>query len=113
MSGCLSIRCVRVLCRVCALNMVHTLCVPTGAAHSKCNLKLRLYAKNPVIPVVFHNLKNYDGHHLISAIGTTEVEEVTYTDARGVRKRTKRTGDISIVANNMEKYVTFSWRQFR
>ena len=104
--------CVCVCVCVCYTHDTYSVFVPTGAAHSKCNLKLRLYAKNPVIPVVFHNLKNYDGHHLISAIGTTEVEEVTYTDGKG-RKRTKRIGEIDIVANNMEKYVTFSWRQFR
>ena len=86
--------------------------LPAGAAHNKCNLKLRIYAKHPIVPVVFHNLKNYDGHHLISAIGTTDVEVQTYTSKRG-ETRTRTVGEISIVPNNMEKYVTFSWRQFR
>ena len=30
-----------------------------GAAHSKCNLKLKIPRK---IPIIFHNLEGYDGH---------------------------------------------------
>ena len=33
-----------------------------GAAHSKCNLKLRIDRKNMKIPVFFHNFSNYDSH---------------------------------------------------
>ena len=43
-----------------------------GAAHSKCNLLLRIEPYHTPIPVFFHNLKNYDAHHLMSAIGRTE-----------------------------------------
>ena len=39
-----------------------------GAAHSKCNQQLRIDPFRTPIPVFFHNLKNYDSHHLISAI---------------------------------------------
>ena len=30
-----------------------------GAAHKKCNLKLRIPRK---LPIIFHNLEGYDGH---------------------------------------------------
>ena len=30
-----------------------------GAAHSQCNLKLKIPSK---IPIIFHNLQGYDGH---------------------------------------------------
>ena len=33
-----------------------------GAAHNDCNFKLKLNAKTVPIPVLFHNLKGYDGH---------------------------------------------------
>ena len=84
----------------------------SGAAHNACNLKLRIYPERQYVPVVFHNLKHYDGHHLISAIGATDVDEITYTDRKG-KERTMKLGEISIVPTNMEKYVTFKWRQYR
>src|SRR6266536_1392957 len=37
-----------------------------GAAHEKCNLQLKL---SPEIPVIFHNLKGYDTHHLMLKLG--------------------------------------------
>ena len=36
-----------------------------GAAHNLCNIKLRISKK---IPVVFHGLRNYDGHMIIKAL---------------------------------------------
>ena len=57
-----------------------------GAAHNDCNIKLRIYPYKQHIPMVFHNLKGYDSHHLIGAIGKTDVETVTYTDKDGVCK---------------------------
>ncbi|GBO18498.1 hypothetical protein AVEN_153507-1, partial [Araneus ventricosus] len=53
--------------------------------HSSCNLKFRLSKK---IPVVFHNLKNYDGHLIMQEIGKLKDYE------------------ISVVPTTMEKYVT-------
>ena len=58
-----------------------------GAAHSQCNLKLRI--KTHQIPVVFHNLKGYDAHHLMQAMANLKKE-------------------VKCVANNMEKYITIS-----
>ena len=37
-----------------------------GAAHDKCNLQLKLSSE---IPVIFHNLKGYDTHHLLLKLG--------------------------------------------
>ena len=55
-----------------------------GAAHSKCNLLLRIDPYRTPIPVFFHNLKNYDAHHLMSAVGCTEEKETIITDKDGV-----------------------------
>src|SRR5277367_5195107 len=57
-----------------------------GAACNKCNLQLKLSHK---IPVIFHNLKGYDGHLLMQEIG-----------------KFKR--DLKVIPNNMEKYLSFS-----
>src|SRR5207244_2112674 len=56
------------------------------AACNKCNLELSLSNR---IPVIFHNLKGYDSHHLMKAIGQFNKK-------------------ITVIPNNMEKYVSFS-----
>ncbi|GFR01289.1 gastrula zinc finger protein XlCGF57.1 [Trichonephila clavata] len=61
-----------------------------GAAHNYCNLK---YKMRKMIPVVFHNLRNYDAHHIIKCLGNFKDHE------------------FNILANNMEKYITFSMRK--
>ena len=60
-----------------------------GAAHNECNTKLRINPKTDKIPVVFHNLRGYDVHHLIKAMSQQQKE-------------------VNCIANNMEKYITFS-----
>ena len=60
-----------------------------GAAHSECNLKLKITPKTHQIPVVFHNLRGYDAHHLMQAMANLNKE-------------------VKCVANNMEKYITIS-----
>ena len=57
-----------------------------GAAHNECNLYYKFTGK---IPVVFHNLRGYDSHLIMSAIGKTNKK-------------------INCIANNMEKYISFS-----
>ena len=57
-----------------------------GAAHGKCNL---MYRVPTFIPMFFHNLKNYDAHFIVKALGTVP-------------------GDIKCIANNEEKYISFS-----
>ena len=97
-----------------------------GAAHSKCNLLLRINAYHTPIPVFFHNLKNYDAHHLMSAVGCTEEKETIITNKDGVpimkkdkdgkdtnEPRTVTDGKLSGICQNMEKLISFSWGQFR
>ena len=67
-----------------------------GCAHSACNLQLR-YRGNKVIsnfyiPVVFHNLRGYDGHLILKSF------------KRNIFKK----GDISCIPNNMKRYLSFS-----
>ena len=57
-----------------------------GAAHNRCNLK---YRRLTFTPVVIHNLTNYDAHLFVKRLGYSE-------------------GDISCIANNEEKYISFS-----
>ena len=90
-----------------------------GAAHSKCNLSLRIDPCRTPIPVFFHNLKNYDSHHLILAIGRTEEKKAAVTDENGKpimykdKPVTVTDGSISAIVQNMEKLISFSWGQFR
>ena len=60
-----------------------------GAAHNACNLKMRIKPKTDQILIVFHNLRGYDAHHLMQAMSNLQKE-------------------VKCVANNMEKYITFS-----
>ena len=39
-----------------------------GAAHSSCNLKLRIDHDKIKIPVFFHNLRGYDAHLIMQYI---------------------------------------------
>ena len=97
-----------------------------GPAHSKCNLSLRIDPYRTPIPIFFHNLKNYDSHHLISAIGRTEEKKTAVTDKNGEpimskdrdgkdtdKPVTVTDGGISAIVQNMEKLISFSWGQFR
>ena len=64
-----------------------------GAAHNKCNLDYCFrYFK---IPVFFHNLKNYDAHLIISHFDKLNTDK----------------DDVSVIAQNSEKYITFSLKQ--
>ena len=60
-----------------------------GAAHNANNLKMRIKPRTDQIPVVFHNLRGYNAHHLIQAMSQLQKE-------------------IKCVANNMENYIIFS-----
>ncbi|XP_065182354.1 uncharacterized protein LOC135813063 [Sycon ciliatum] len=82
-----------------------------GAAHNSCNLQLRIVPGKVNIPVVFHNLKGYDAHHIVSHLGKAKIDEVTYQDA-GDKEHTEQRGSINIVPSNTEKYIAMMWRQF-
>ena len=57
-----------------------------GAAHSKCNLRLR---RSRIIPIFYHNYTGYDSHLIIRALGKIE-------------------GGINVIPINDEKYVSVS-----
>ena len=57
-----------------------------GAAHSRCNLKMK---KPNFIPVFSHNLEGYDSHIFIKNLGVTE-------------------GNIDCIPKTEEKYISFS-----
>ena len=56
-----------------------------GAAYIKCNIIFRLTEK---IPVIFHDLKGYDSHLIMQERGKFE-------------------SNISVIRNNLEKYMAF------
>lgn len=58
-----------------------------GAAHCKCNIN---YFSNRYVPIVFHNLKGYDGHHIIRQAYDL------YPDK-----------DLSVIPNSYEKFMSF------
>ena len=62
-----------------------------GAAHNKCNIN---FFSNRYLPVVFHNLRNYDSHFIIHA--AHEVSKVL-GDPR-----------FSCIPNNYEKFLSFT-----
>ena len=72
----------------------HILGTYRGAAHSRCNLNYKIDPKRWKLPVFFHNLRSYDGHILIKALGGSEE-------------------NIRIIPNNMEKYMAFSVGQLQ
>ena len=57
-----------------------------GSAHRDCIINVKL---NQKIPVVFHNLKNYDSHLIIQELGKFNLK-------------------INAIPNGLEKYVSFS-----
>lgn len=65
-----------------------------GCAHQDCNVKFNYkYFK---IPVFFHNLKGFDGHLIIQRLK----EEMNFSK-------------IDVIAQNFEKYMSFSFGNFR
>ena len=56
-----------------------------GAAHWNCNINFQLTKK---IPVIFHNLKWYDGHLIFSQLNKFDVK-------------------INVIPNELEKYMAF------
>ena len=72
-----------------------------GAAHNTCNRSyFRIDPKRTIMPVVFHNLKSYDAHHLMLRIAEVE----TYPQG---------TSDLRCIPNNNEKYISFSLGRLR
>ena len=57
-----------------------------GSAHIDCNINVKL---NHKIPVLFHNLKNYDSHLIMQELGKFNLK-------------------INVIHNGLEKYMSFS-----
>lgn len=68
-----------------------------GAAHGECMAKVHKFNKNTVIPVIFHNLRGYDGYHLM----------------RGVYTRLEDVSKIDVIAKNMEKFTAITLNRMR
>ena len=73
-----------------------------GSAHQDCNLKLKLNPEEIKIPIIFHNLRNYDCHFLMLYIGSI-VKNHAYKNKKGEEKQM----NINAIPNNMEKYIAF------
>ncbi len=58
-----------------------------GAAHQSCNLRYKMPKK---IPLIFHNLKNYDSHFIIGSISN------------------KNFINCDIIAQSLEKFIAFT-----
>jgi hypothetical protein len=85
-----------------------------GAAHNECNLKLRIYPHKTKVPVAFHNLRGYDGHLLMQAIGKINTKRLAWKkDKTGKWAQVEKADTISCIPNNMEKYMTFSLGQLQ
>ena len=65
-----------------------------GSAHSQCIFNSRIVSGNFKIPVVFHNLRGYDGHFIMQNVGKIVNEKCKLK--------------IGVIPNNMEKYIGFT-----
>ena len=68
-----------------------------GAVHNECNLKLQFRSSKRgmpsfYIPVIFHNLRGYDGHFIL----------------KGFKRDIFEKGNINCIPNNMERYLSFT-----
>ena len=70
-----------------------------GSAHQDCNINYRLTDK---ICVIIHRLKGYDSHFIMKTIGEIANKHI-YKNKKGEEKQM----DISVISNNMEKYMAF------
>ena len=70
-----------------------------GPACNRCNLQLQI---DMTIPVVFHNLKGYDGPLMMRTLGQ-------YIYEMGVELGSKWNSDLKPVATTMEKYMSYKW----
>ena len=60
-----------------------------GAAHNSCNFQYSIHPKRWHLPVLFHNLKNYDSKFIVNAAREDH-------------------GPIRVIPTNMEKFMAFS-----
>ena len=65
-----------------------------GAAHNQCNLNYHIKPNSWKPPVLFHNLRGYDGHLIVKTLK-------------------KKHGKTRVIANNLETYMSFSAGQLQ
>ena len=65
-----------------------------GAAQNHCNLNYRIKPNSWKLPVLFHNLRGYDGHLIVKTLK-------------------KKNGKTRVIANNLEIYMSFSADQLQ
>lgn len=73
---------------------------------NSCNLQIKSTEDEFFIPVVFHNLKNYDAHHIFRNFGKRVAAQF---DVKGRRSY----NNVKIIALNMERYVSFQIERLR
>ena len=74
-----------------------------GSAPQSCNLNFKVTKK---IPVVFHNLRGYDGHLIMQQIGRV-CKERSWVDEKGKKHQM----NVNVIPNGMEKYTAFTMGQ--
>ncbi len=60
-----------------------------GPAHNDCNLAFRLKVDEMKVSCFIHNLRGYDAHFIMNAVKSHH-------------------GEMTVIANNEEKYVSFT-----
>ncbi len=78
-----------------------------AALHQICNLKLQ-DRRNTSIPVIFHNLKNYDANFIMRSVVDLLHDEPEWCENVGLSVNT-----FQCIATSMEKFKTFSIGPFK
>ena len=73
-----------------------------GSSHKECDCWMRFDPNNMTIPVIFHNLRGYDGHFIMQQIGKI-LKEYGQVNSKGEKRPLK----INVIPNNMERYMAF------
>ena len=68
-----------------------------GAAHNLCNIKLRIPTK---IPVIFHGLRNYDGHLIIKSL------------AKFHKQQHNDLSNIQVIPHTIEQFTSIFTKEF-
>lgn len=70
-----------------------------GVAHAGCNIKASI-SKHYCVPVVFHNLKGYDGYHILRSLAECKSDNFTLEETNP--------DHIEVIAKSMEKFTSIT-----